>query len=159
MNTEGTEGEVNAFFFEYDNMVKVYDKLKFLCEANLSDEARRIIESRVDNKIRSYLSLGKDRLRALGYNTTKINKDLGVKTFNKEDLAERIYSEFQVGDRISKAEIKEKLSLIYEELEFKKKAKATDLEEWFEVRKTKVLDPLTGIKEHGFRLLKRKETF
>lgn len=153
MNTEGTEGEVNAFFFEYDNMVKVYDKLKFLCEANLSDEAREIVESRVDNKIRSYLSLGKDRLRALGYNTTKINKDLGVKTFNKEDLAERIYSEFQVGDRISKAEIKEKLSLIYEELEFKKKAKATDLEEWFEVKPTTFIE--NRIRLNGFELIRK----
>lgn len=146
----GVSGEVNAFFAEYDELKTVYEKLYFLCEADLSEDARRIVENQVDGKIKSYLTVGKDRLKALGYNSTKINKELGNYVVDKEDIEMIIQKEFHEGDRLLKADIKEKLKKIYETLNINKSAKAIDIEEWFEVKRSKMED------KEGLELVKQK---
>ena len=146
----GVSGEVNAFFAEYDELKTVYEKLYFLCEADLSEDARRIVENQVDGKIKSYLTIGKDRLKALGYNSTKINKELGNYVVDKEDIEMIIQKEFHEGDRLLKADIKEKLKKIYETLNINKSAKAIDIEEWFEVKRSKMED------KEGLELVKQK---
>ena len=146
----GVSGEVNAFFAEYDELKTVYEKLYFLCEADLSEDARRIVENQVDGKIKSYLTIGKDRLKALGYNSTKINKELGNFVVDKEDIEMIIQKEFHVGDKLLKADIKEKLKKIYETLNINKSAKAIDIEEWFEVKRSKMED------KEGLELVKQK---
>ena len=146
----GVSGEVNAFFAEYDELKTVYEKLYFLCEADLSEDARRIVENQVDGKIKSYLTIGKDRLKALGYNSTKINKELGNYVVDKEDIEMIIQKEFHEGDRLLKADIKEKLKKIHETLNINKSAKAIDIEEWFEVKRSKMED------KEGLELVKQK---
>ena len=147
---------MNAFFTEYDELKTIYDRLKFLCEANLSDEARKVIERQLDDKTTRYLSLGKDRLKALGYHSSKIEKELGdTKTDKIIELKDKIYSEFKEGDRISLSDIKEKLAKIYSEISYSKSAKANDLEEWFEVSLINITS-LQGKRGKGFELLKKK---
>lgn len=148
----GVSGEVNAFFAEYDELKTVYEKLYFLCEADLSEDARRIVENQVDGKIKSYLTIGKDRLKALGYNSTKINKELGNSVTNNS-IEEVIYSEFKVGERISKANIKDQLSKIYNDLGLIKSAKASDLRDWFELKECKI--EIDGNWKNGFELVKQ----
>lgn len=148
----GVSGEVNAFFAEYDELKTVYEKLYFLCEADLSEDARRIVENQVDGKIKSYLTIGKDRLKALGYNSTKINKELGNSVANN-NIEEVIYSEFKVGERISKADIKDQLSKIYDDLGLIKSAKASDLRDWFELKECKI--EIDGNWKNGFELVKQ----
>lgn len=148
----GVSGEVNAFFAEYDELKTVYEKLYFLCEADLSKDARRIVENQVDGKIKSYLTIGKDRLKALGYNSTKINKELGNSVANN-NIEEVIYSEFKVGERISKADIKDQLSKIYDDLGLIKSAKASDLRDWFELKECKI--EIDGNWKNGFELVKQ----
>ncbi len=154
--SDGIRGEMNAFFTEYDELKTIYDRLKFLCEANLSDEARKVIERQLDDKTTRYLSLGKDRLKALGYHSSKIEKELGdTKTDKIIELKDKIYSEFNEGDRISLSDIKEKLAKIYSEISYSKSAKANDLEEWFEVSLINITS-LQGKRGKGFELLKKK---
>ena len=150
----GVSGEVNAFFAEYDELKTVYEKLYFLCEADLSEDARRIVENQVDGKIKSYLTIGKDRLKALGYNSTRINKELEDAIVDYDNIKQAIYSEFKIGDRIIKADLKEQLSKIYNSIGIKKSAKANDIEEWFEVRDCKI--DLNGKRVNGFELVKQK---
>ena len=150
----GVSGEVNAFFTEYDELKTVYEKLYFLCEADLSEDARRIVENQVDGKIKSYLTIGKDRLKALGYNSTRINKELEDAIVDYNNIKQAIYSEFKVGNRIIKADLKEQLSKIYNSIGIKKSAKANDIEEWFEVRDCKI--DLNGKRVNGFELVKQK---
>ena len=155
INCDGALGEVNAFFYRYDNLVNVYDKLKWLCEAELSEEARRIVEDRVENKMKSYLALGKDRLRALGYHSAKINRELGIKTFNNDILDEKIYEEFKEGDKIPKMIIKEKLEKIFTDIGFDKTPKAQSIEEWFMVRRYQLRKD-DGKRLECFELIKKK---
>ena len=86
----------------------------------------------------------------MGYNSTKINKELGNYVVDKEDIEMIIQKEFHEGDRLLKADIKEKLKKIYETLNINKSAKAIDIEEWFEVKRSKMED------KEGLELVKQK---
>ena len=67
-----------------------------------------------------------------------------------------IYTVNEKKDKFSKADIKENLQKLYDSLNYTKKAKANDIEEYFEVKDCKVLNSETGKYEHGFELIKRK---
>lgn len=125
--------EVNMIQYGLDECQGTTAKLKFLCETDMSDEARKIITDGLDNDIQSYLSLGSERLKALGYHTTKIKKETGVKLFDENLLKDTIYQEFAIGESLSNADAKQKLKDIYQRLDYGKTPKATDLENWFEV--------------------------
>ena len=151
-----TGEEVNKFMTKYTELGNTYDKLKWLCEAELSEEARRIIEDRIEDKMKSYLSLGKDRLKALGYNSTRINKELEESViFRNGNLDEKIYSNFKIGDKLTRNEIKEKLEQIYFELNINKTPKAQSIEEWFMVRRYQLRK--NGKVKEGLELIKRKD--
>jgi len=151
-----TGEEVNKFMTKYTELGNTYDKLKWLCEAELSEEARRIVEDRIEDKMKSYLSLGKDRLKALGYNSTRINKELEESViFRNGNLDEKIYSSFKIGDKLTRNEIKEKLEQIYFELNINKTPKAQSIEEWFMVRRYQLRK--NGKVKEGLELIKRKD--
>lgn len=153
VDTEGINGEIQAFYVLYDDAKTVYEKLRLVCEANLSAEARAFIEENLEDRIKSLMIIGKDRVRALGYNQTKINKELNRVVFSKRDLESNIYSEFHEGDIIERSEVKQKLKIIYDNLDYKKTAKATDLEGWFEVEPIQLRSG--GIKYHALKLIKK----
>ena len=158
---QNIDKEVDRFFDIYDNISNVRDKLKFICEPSfeLSDTARQRIESSIDDKIKNYLSLGKDRCKALGYNTSKILKELGVVVYDPEKLKAEIYSIFKVGERISKECIKSKLKDLYDFMGYKKIPKANDLEQWFEIKNITINEkqPEGKLKRtNGFEIIKKK---
>ena len=155
IDTEGASAEATAFFIEYDKLKTIHDKLKWLCEADLSDGGREKVESMIDAEIKSFLSLGKERLKSLGYHVTKVKKDLDIQSFTKDNLEKTIYSEFKVGDRIIKADLKERLAKIYDKLQYQKTPKATDLSEWFEIKPVSITID-SGKRVNGFELLKKK---
>ena len=135
-DNEDINYEVLGFLSQYNSLTTRYDKLKLLCEYDLSDEARNIVIGQIpdNDEIKSfYTVLGPKRLYELGYNITKIKKELNIITFNPIDLVNKIYEEFKVGDRISLSDIKTKLTDIYTNLNFEKTPKATDLSNYFEL--------------------------
>jgi hypothetical protein len=102
-----------------------------------------------------YLTLGPDRCRANGYNITKIRTEFDAKfLINLEDLKSKILSEFKVGERYLRSDIKEKLGVIYTSLSYTKTPKANDLENYFEVKSCLILKD--GKKSAGFEILKEK---
>ena len=64
---------------------------------------------------------------------------------SKTSLDEKIYSSFNIGDRISNVDLKERLKSIYEQLKLNKKAKGSDISSWFRIK------PVTIILENGKR--------
>jgi hypothetical protein len=69
-------------------------------------------------------------------------------------LADEVYNEFKEGDRLTKAEIKERLGKLYERVDYDSVAKASDLGEWFELKT--ILLTIKGKKVAGFELMKKK---
>ena len=121
---------------------------------DLNENTRDIVENQMDEKIREYLSLGKDRLKALGYNLTYLNKELQGRIASIDTLDALVYSEFNVGDRISRTEAKQKLSSIYQKVGINLAGKSTDLEKWFELEETSFRE--NGKKLVGFVIISKK---
>ena len=136
--------EVTKFFNEYKELTLFKQKLKLLCEYGLSKEALNVVLDQIgetDNIKSYYLALGPQRLRALGYNKTYIERDLGIVTFSPELLLDTIYSEFKVGDKLSLSWIKAKLADLYSSINYKSTPKASDLENFFVIKKCKIALP------------------
>ena len=157
--------EVSNFLFEYESKKTLYDKLRLLCEYDMSNEARDIVLAQIpdSDEIKSYyITLGPNKLYKLGYNVTRIKKELGIATFSPELLISTIYRNFNVGDKLFLSDIKTKLSSLYSSINYKAFPKATDLLNYFSVKefmKSIVIDgkkkrvsgyELTGSYEQSF---------
>jgi len=135
--------EVNNFLKVFYTLPTMYEKLKMLCESKLSPKAIEIVLGQMSDsdEIKSYYTtLGPERLRALAYNKTYIKKELGIVMFNPLLLQNHIYHDFKVGDKLSLAEIKQKLFNIYSEINYSKTPKASDIENYFEVKEVSLFD-------------------
>ena len=156
--------EVSEFLKVYTGLNTIYDKLKLLCEYGLSSDAVNIVLGQINDsdEIKSYYtSLNPDRLKTLGYNVTRIKKELGIVTFSQELLEAKIYSEFKVGDKLTLSNIKDRLDYLYSSISYTATPKAKDLENYFKIKLiyVTVFDKITGKKKQtkGYELLSRKE--
>ena len=132
--------EVSGFLNEYQELKTYYDKIKLLCEYGLSEQSIKIVLDQLggDEIASHYIALGPERLKKLYYNKTNIKKELGIITFNKNLLINVILSKFSVGDRIGQAKIKEDLRSLYNSVGYTAIPKATDLEEFFNIKRAKI---------------------
>ena len=129
--------EASDFIRVYDSYKTRYEKLRLLCEYGLSQEALSIVLSQIvdSDDIKSYyITIGPQRLKELGYNVTKIKRELGIITFSPELLRDEIYVEFHEGDKYTLSTIKQKLGNIYSRINYSSTPKAKDIEKYFEVR-------------------------
>ena len=155
--------EVSEFLKVYTGLTTIYDKLKLLCEYGLSQDSINIVLGQIpdSDEIKSYYTtLGPERLKSLSYSKTFIMKALGIVTFSQDLLDSNIYSEFKVGDKLTLANIKDRLGYLYSSINYNKIAKAKDLENYFEIKLIyiSILDETTGKKKQtkGYELLKKK---
>ena len=154
--------EVSEFLSEYNQLVEARRKLIMLCEYGLSNEAIQIVLGQISDGdyIKSYyLSLGPEKLKALGYKRNNIERELGIVTFNQNLLISSIYSEFKVGDIWLLSDIKQRLESIYSSINYNKVAKASDLISYFEIQETMLRKEINGEKKRVkvYKLLKRKD--
>ena len=150
--------EVSEFLRIYISLNTMKDKLKLLCEYGLSSDAIDIVLGQIadSDEIKSYYTtLGPDRLRALSYSKTFIKKELNIVTFSQDLLEKSMYLEFKEGDKLSLVDIKTKLTNIYDSISYDRKAKATDLENYFEVKKCTINFPDKRV--NGLEIIKKKE--
>ena len=154
--------EIENFMLTYESLPRLYDKLKYLCEykPQSSEFSRSIVNHITEKHFREYYEiLGLERCKSLGYNITKLNKELGVVSFDRSILDGLIYGGFQVGNRYSLIQVKSKLKSIYENSGYERVPKATDLEEWFETKKVQINTRLSDgsyKRENGFEIIKKK---
>lgn len=149
--------EVSEFLKVYTGLNTIYDKLKLLCEYGLSQDGIDIVLGQINDsdEIKSYYTtLGPDRLRALSYSKTFIKKELNIVTFSQDLLEKSMYLEFKEGDKLSLVDIKTKLTNIYDSISYDRKAKATDLENYFEVKKCTINFPDKRV--NGLEIIKKK---
>jgi hypothetical protein len=101
-----------------------------------------------------YKHLGFSGIRAHRYNEAEIKREIEKICGNSQkgdQLKEEMYRLFKVGNRYTKADIKTTLKNLYERIGYQKTAKATDLEEYFDLKKI-----YTSDKKNGFELLNKK---
>lgn len=135
--------EVSSVLYEFEQKTTCYDKMKLLCNTNLSKEALELILAQIseEDDIKShFLALGPEKIKALGYNMTKVRRELGIVIFSKELLINTIFINFKIGDRMINSKIKEKLKSLYTSISYTAAPKATDLLDFFEIKKCKISD-------------------
>ena len=150
--------EISRFMEEFSKLDTFKRRLRFFCNYELSDIERNIILNQLgehDNIRSYYLTLKPERLRALSYDKTKIEKELGVVIFSKELLVRTIFNNFKIGDKLPNIDIKNILINLYSSINYKATPKANDLEEYFEIRKCKLTMP-DKTRSHGLELVSVK---
>ena len=155
---DNASNKIHDFLTDFTDKKLFREKMGMLCTYPLTDNERGIVLDQIPLTYKKYYeTLGPDRLRALGYNITRVEKEYNATLFNKEDLKNHIYSNYSDGNKYSKSDIKESLQKLYDSLNYAKTAKANDLEEYFEVKDCKVLNSETGKYDNGFELIKKKD--
>ena len=142
--------KISDFLKEYQKLGTFRSKLKYLCEYGFSDQVIGVVLDQIgehDNIKSYYLALGPQKLRACGYNRYDIEKELGVVTFSQELLESIIYSEFKVGDKITLADIKDRLGYLYSSINYDATPKAKDLENYFNVKESSARVEIDGVKK------------
>ena len=143
--------EIAKFWKKFKEMKTKADKLRLICETDLSPEAREHIEKSVSVELKNALTLGKEKLKALGYKNNLDN--LAQSKILLLSLDDIIYQEFKVGDRLSNKEIKSRIKNIYLNNQIKLTPKAIDIEKWFQTKPCTI--NLGGKRINGLELIKK----
>ena len=133
--------EVFKFISRFQELMQFPDKMKLLCESGLSERALDIVLSQIPIEYKTfYVSLGPDRIKANCYKKGELNKELKrqLESTTGGIIGQVILSNFNVGDRISVSDIKQKLKNLYLINNIKSSPKAVELFNYFEIKKTKV---------------------
>lgn len=129
---------------EFNEVKRVNDKLRFLIEYSktTSKENLENFLELVPGKYKDYYTIvGPDIITACSYAESEIKKRWMERVSNsevKDEVVSRIYCTFRVGEKYTNKSIKKTLSNLYETLEYKKTAKAADLDLYYIVRAVKV---------------------
>jgi hypothetical protein len=102
-----------------------------------------------------YKILGPDKCKSLGYDITKIGREINVLSFNQDALRNAIYANFSEGNRYTRTYIKDTLSRIYYDIGYKKQAKAIDVENWFVIKSCLMNEGNKRV--NAFKLIQRKQ--
>ena len=146
---------------EFEEQQYFTGKMKYLYSLNMEpDIAKQVLDNIYDTRFSKYYwTIPASRAGSLNYQSGELEKEynslMGFKT-NENEIKEKILQTFLVDSRYLKSDIKETLRKIYEELGYSKTPKASDLEEYFEIKECKITNSL-GKQDHGFRIVKIKE--
>ena len=133
------------------------EKFKYLCEQSELQEFNIIVDNVRFKRFKEYINvLGVDRCKAMSYKFGDMDKELNVKSFDKNKLRDKIYEIFKVGMSYTKSGIKSTLADLYKNLDYRATAKASDLRNYFDI-KLCIMVGEGGKKINGFKILSRKE--
>ena len=100
-----------------------------------------MIAQQVSERFDKYYNiLGPDKCRACGYRSTDLEREIEF-LMSKDNVAREFCLRFKVGERYTNAEAKAMVGKLYEDLRLiHKTPKATDIFEYFEVKRVSMFD-------------------
>lgn len=147
------------FFDNYKKLTKVADKLKLIVNSDFIEKELDYVLGQVELTISNYIiELGIDGIKACGYNVHDMNKETGIKRFDIDPIKVKVQTRLKEGDKISLIKVKSILENIYKEENYDKSPKASDLENYFEVKTCKFVEVQEdGTKKsvNGYKLVKK----
>lgn len=152
--------EVNNFLAQFESAAYFTDKMRLLCESNLSEGAMNIILDQVPIDYKTfYVSLGPERIKANCYKKGELAKELKrqLESTTGGIIGQVILANFKVGERISMSEAKQRLKGLYALNNIQSAPKAVELSKYFEVKKTKVKSSDGTKFVDGYEILKIKK--
>lgn len=152
---EVDQKELEEFFKGYRKQGHRQYKLKYLCEYCRKVGDTSILRFIDEKKFDEYINiLGIDTCKSLCYRITDLDKKLNVLKFDRTKIRERLYAEFIVGQSYVYSDIKSKLADIYKEIDYRANPKATDLNEYFDMKRCLINTAEKRI--NGFKILSQK---
>ena len=152
--------ELKNFFNIYESLDTFYDKLKLFCNYEFSEKIiSEIILQQLDEQIKLYITiLGIDKVRALGYNKTRLDRELSIKLFGENNLENFIKDTFKIGEKYTLSDLKIKLSKLYKSINYNKTPKASDISSFFEIKEVMLSQSIDGKKKRvrAYELLNYK---
>ena len=130
------------------------ERLKELCESGFTEEEKKMIAQQVSERFDKYYNiLGPERCKANGYRPTDLEREIKALT-SKDNITREFCIRFKVGERYTNSEAKKMVGKLYEDIGLGyKKPKATDIFEYFEVKRVSMFDE-NRKKINGIELLK-----
>ena len=147
---------------EIENEITTFtERMKFIYSLQCSsDFMKLLLDNLADSSFaKYYYTIPKDRASTLNYQRGNLEKEYkSIKSYNIniDSIIKEIKNRFIINEKYSKSEIKEILRLIYETNGYNKTPKASDLEEYFELKSCLVPNKITGKRDAGFEILKQK---
>jgi hypothetical protein len=147
----------NSFIEEFENKSVFFDRMKLLCDMYFTYpefyvQYSMLLNAKIPIEYQNYINLlGFERIRSLGYQKSELEKF--ISDMNKLQTVS-ITTNFQVGSKYSKAQIKEMLREFYIANSISKTPKASDLEDYFILKTCKV--KINDKWENGFEIVSLK---
>ena len=149
---------------EFEEQQYFTGKMKYLYSLHMDEDvAKQVLDNIYDTRYSKYYwTISASRAGTLSYQKGNLEKEyqsiINPKdtSYIENEVKQKILSIFNLGTKYLKSDIKETLRKIYEEANYDKTPKASDLEEYFELRSCQIKNKETGKKDHGFEILKKK---
>ena len=156
--------KAHKILLEIDNLKQFSDKMKFLYSLHMDEDlAKQVLDNIYDTRFAKYYwTISASRAGTLHYRSGELEEEY-QSILHPEDTSiiegevkDEILKEFVISERYSKSSIKARLERIYNSLKYNKTPKASDLEEYFEIKECRVLNSDTGKRDAGFEIIKIK---
>jgi len=161
-STSSSKNRIDATISNFNNAFTNFpDKMKYLCDQrSILDETEfNIILSLIPDDYRNYLTIFTVKeIKSKEYRKLDLEKEFKIRYENqyiKPKITKEITATFITGSKYTKSEIKEKLGKIYKNLGYNSTPKATDLEQWFEIKSTTIKNQ-SGKWVNGIEIIKKK---
>ena len=147
------------FIKTFNTLPTFFDKMRSICESSFNEDERLMILEQVPLLFKNlYLEVGPERLKANSYNITEIKQEINSKKINSTiDIKSEVFKLFEVGKRYILTSIKSTLKDLYSQLGYRATAKATDLENYFNLKKCQIIDKTAGKKFTAYEILSKKD--
>ena len=150
---------------EFEEQQYFTGKMKYLYSLNMDEDiAKQVLDNIYDTSYSKYYwTISAGRAGSLNYQSGKLEEEY-QSIINPKDTSQienevkgKILTSFLVDNRYSKQLIKEILRKIYEEAGYEKAPKASDLEQYFELKACQTRNKETGKVDNEFEIIKIKE--
>ena len=137
--------EINNFMIDFNSVRYFTDKMRLLCETDISKKALDIIFRQIHVDYYTYYNvLGPNKIKALSYQKSKLDleysKLINNSKLESNNIKEGFINTFKVGDKYTLSNIKKMITELYREIGLDKTPKAVDILDYFEVLKTRAKD-------------------
>ena len=131
------------------------EKFKYICEQSNHPNFSAFLDCVPYKRFKEYvIRLGVGRCKAMSYKFGDMDKKLNVKSFDKGKLKEAVQSKFDLNVFYTNSAVKSILSEVYKSIDYRAKAKANDIENYFE--HSSCMMTINGKRMHGVKLVNKK---
>ena len=152
---ESLDKEISEFQNRFESLKTFEDRMRLLCEADLSEPARNSILDLLSEYYKVfYVTLGPERCKSYGYNYARMKQGVSIATFNINSIKEIVYQDFKEEDKVELSKLKLYFENLYKKLDYNKTPKAVDIQDYFEIKEIQI--KIEGKRVRGFKLIKKK---